>query len=292
MEKTIQIENERMQIEISNVGAEPVLLWDKKQARNVLWRGDPRFWKRHDPILFPNVGKMYRNEFRHQGNLYTTSQHGFARDRVFSCIVREKDKVVHRLVSDDATRENYPFDFALAVIHKLEGNSLWVEWQVTNTGKQPMYFTIGGHPAFSLLKNSLNKDAYELLFPGTESLVYHLIDPQIGNPRPGETQVLTLQDHRLPLSDALFQKDALIFDDGQISEVQLWHQDGTRLVTLNAEGFPNFGIWSVAKAPFVCLEPWIGRTDDAGFKNDISQKPGITKVDPGQCFSSHYTITL
>ena len=59
----------------------------------------------------------------------------------------------------------------------------------------------------------------------------------------------------------MFEKDAMIFDGGQIEEVWLCHKDRTPYVGLKCQGFPSFGIWSVKDAPFVCLEPWMGRCD-------------------------------
>lgn len=292
MDEIRLIENDRMQLEISDVGAEPQTIWDKERKRSALWRGDPRYWKRRAPILFPNVGTNYHNEYRFDGHVYPTSQHGFARDRIFTCVEQSGDRLVHQLVDDDATMESYPFPFMLTVTHRLEGDRIVVEWQVKNTGSGPMYFTIGGHPAFALLKNALDKKNYYLEFPDKTQLTYTLIDPGEGNPLPDNTFVMELDDHRLALSDELFAKDALIFDGGQIETVALYKNDGEPLVRMDAPGFPNFGIWSVEGAPFVCLEPWIGRTDDAGFTGDLSKKPGITQVEAGDEFSASYSITL
>lgn len=292
MEEQVLLTNDRIQIEISSVGAEPLEIWDKKENRNVLWNGNPKYWKRHSPILFPNVGKYYKNEFRYKGVTYSEGQHGFARDRVFECVSHTNVKSVHRLVSDDATREIYPFDFELTVTHTLVDNEIHIGWEVKNTGNGPMYFTIGGHPAFALLREAKDKSDYVVEIPGKDRLIYHLIDPETGNPHHDVMYQLKLKNHQIALSDKLFEKDALIFDNGQIEEAVLKTKEGKTLVTLKAKGFPNFGIWSVPGAPFVCLEPWIGRTDDTGFDGDISEKPGITCVQPGNVFNAGYIIAL
>ncbi len=288
------IENEYLQAEISDVGAEPVFLWDKAARRNVLWRGDAAFWGRHAPVLFPNVGRHFEDTFRHNGQVYSLSQHGFARDRVFTCVAEQPGSLSLRLVSDDATRENYPFPFALTVTYQAVGHQLMTIWQVRNTGKAPMYFTIGGHPAFVLLKNDLAMAHYYLKIEGrgAEGLTVARIDPSAGNPLPGVTEDWPLTDGCLPLTDALFEADAIILDDHQIDRISLMHHDGDRLVTVDAAGFPNFGIWSKPGAPFVCLEPWIGRTDDAGFTGELSEKPGIVALPAGETFEAHYAIEL
>ncbi|WP_455129218.1 aldose 1-epimerase family protein [Pseudoramibacter alactolyticus] len=288
------IENEYLQAEISDVGAEPVFLWDKGARRNVLWRGDDHFWGRHAPVLFPNVGRHFGDVFRHKGQVYSLSQHGFARDRVFTCVAEQSNSLSLQLVSDDATRENYPFPFVLTVTHQAVGHQLVTIWQVRNTGNEPMYFTIGGHPAFVLLKNDLAMDHYYLKIEGSgaEGLTVVRIDPKAGNPLPGVTEDWALTDGRLPLTDALFEADVVILDNHQIDRISLVHNSGDRLVTVDAGGFPNFGIWSKPGAPFVCLEPWVGRTDDAGFTGELSEKPGIITLDAGETFEARYAIEL
>lgn len=63
-------------------------------------------------------------------------------------------------------------------------------------------------------------------------------------------------------------------------------------LSLECEGFTHFGIWSVPGAPFVCLEPWMGRCDDHGFAGEISEKPGILKVEPSGTFQKSYRIKV
>ena len=68
--------------------------------------------------------------------------------------------------------------------------------------------------------------------------------------------------------------------------------DGTPYLTLTSEGFPNFGIWSVPGAPFVCLEPWMGRCDDCGFEKPLSEKANINVLKPDEEFIKSYQITV
>ena len=51
----MKMENERLCIEISEHGAEVTRIYDKKKETELLWEGNPTYWKRHSPILFPNV---------------------------------------------------------------------------------------------------------------------------------------------------------------------------------------------------------------------------------------------
>ena len=77
----MKMENERLCIEISEHGAEVTRIYDKKKKETeLLVEGTyPLSRKRHSPILFPNVGKTYKNKVKINGISYPTSGHGFAK---------------------------------------------------------------------------------------------------------------------------------------------------------------------------------------------------------------------
>lgn len=72
------LENDFLKVTIDDHGAELVSIYDKEKDREVIWQGDPRFWGRHAPVLFPNVGKHYGNHYRIGDKEYASKQHGFA----------------------------------------------------------------------------------------------------------------------------------------------------------------------------------------------------------------------
>ena len=200
------------------------------------------------------------------------------------------------LNSSEETKKKYPFDFKLFINYYLEGKEVKVEWKVENTGNETMYFTIGAHPAFRFAKKDEVKSDYILKFPGKDQLEYILVDKEtedgMGTAIPEETRTLKLENNTYVLNEEIFDNDALILDGTQIEEAWVCHKDGTPYVGMKCEGFPSFGIWSVKDAPFVCLEPWMGRCDDRGFNKEISQKNNINKVEPGKEFLKAYTIIV
>ena len=288
----VKLENEFLCVEIAEMGAEVTRIYDKTEDNEILWEGNPVYWKRHSPVLFPNVGKTYKNRVLINGTQYPTSQHGFARDNVFTCIEAANERASFMFRSSEETKEVYPFDFELHINYKLNKKELTVEWQVKNCGDETMYFTIGGHPAFRFAKPEETKADYVLKVPGKEKLEYVLIDISCGCANVDEVHTLQLSEETYPLSDELFAKDALVVDNGQIEEAWLCHKDGTPYVGVRSEGFPNYGIWSVEGAPFVCLEPWMGRCDNAGFNAELSEKPNVNKVEAGEKFIKDYTIVV
>ena len=288
----VKLENEFLCVEIAEMGAEVTRIYDKTEDNEILWEGNPVYWKRHSPVLFPNVGKTYKNRVLINGTQYPTSQHGFARDNVFTCIEAANEKASFMFRSSEETKEVYPFDFELHINYKLNKKELTVEWQVKNCGDETMYFTIGGHPAFRFAKPEETKADYVLKVPGKEKLEYVLIDISCGCANVDEVHTLQLSEETYPLSDELFAKDALVVDNGQIEEAWLCHKDGTPYVGVRSAGFPNYGIWSVEGAPFVCLEPWMGRCDNVGFNAELSEKPNVNKVEAGEKFIKDYTIVV
>lgn len=286
------LENEFLKVKIDDHGAELVSIWDKEKAREIMWQADPAFWKRHAPVLFPNVGRHYHDCYRINGTEYPSKQHGFARDTDFVCVDSTADSVTHQMKSDASTRETYPFDFILRIKHILEGRKLTVCWKVVNDSDSVMYFTIGGHPAFNVpvLPDTRQSD-YRLTFDRQNELTYYLLDPASGTVNGEETRTLPLENGTCVIDEHMFDHDALVFDN-QITRAGIALPDGTPYLELCCEGFPNFGIWAAPGAPFVCLEPWAGRCDNCGFEGDLSEKPFINTLEPDEMFEKTYSIQV
>lgn len=288
------LENEMLRIKIEDHGAELSEIYDKEKKRQVLWQADPAHWKRHAPVLFPNVGRYYKDCCLIGGRSYHSGQHGFARDMDFVCTRETSSSVTHLLSSSEATREIYPFSFELYITHELRGREITVSWKVVSKDSETMYFTIGGHPAFCVpVLPDTSRDQYLLTFSGQKELTYCLLDLSSGTALPDQTRTLALTEGVCPIGRHMFDNDALIFDDGQITKAGIALPDGTPYVELTCDGFPSFGIWSSsADAPFVCLEPWMGRCDNYGFEEELSRKPGINCLESGGVFEKSYGISI
>lgn len=288
----MKLENEFLCVEIKEVGAEVTRIYDKRNNTEILWNGDAKFWKRHSPILFPNVGKAWKNTILIDGVQYPASQHGFARDTRFECAEVSEDFAVFRMESTKETKKRYPYEFELSVSYCLNGRELEVGWQVKNCTDGNMYFTIGAHPAFAFAEEGEVKADYCLKFPGKEKLDYVKLDLATGTVIPAQAYPMELRDGYHPLNEEMFEIDTFVFDGGQIEEAWLCKKDGIPYVGVRCAGFPNFGIWSPAGAPFVCLEPWCGRCDNQGFEGDISEKTGVNSLKAGDIFEKKYQIIV
>ena len=286
------LENEFLQIAVDDAGAELSRVYDKVLGCERLWNADPAIWNRHAPILFPFVGKLTDGKYRVGGKEYPMkTQHGFARDSVFACVEETENAVTHCLVSSEATKALYPCDFRLFVRHSLsaaEPRTLLVQWTVENAGGEEMLFSIGGHPAFLPPAGAAKEDCF-LLFPGKDELCYIQASPA--------GYALVNERHRLPLNEgrAAYQADipgTWIFEDGQIRKVCLAGPDGKPYVSMDCAQFPMLAVWANPKGPFVCLEPWFGRTDDEGFAGEIGEKKGIQRLAAGEKREISYAVTF
>lgn len=279
-----------MNISVSKKGAE--LQSIVANSREYLWQGDPEFWGRRAPILFPIVGKLADDKLRINGHEYTMKQHCFARDTEF---VESNGWYV--LV--EKGRDNYPYAYELAVKYLIEGNMLICNWQVTNRGEETMYFQIGAHPAFLLPDFDANDVLhgfirfYDKKGNTISPLVHHYLN---GGLRCAYETPLALNNCEglLALNDKTFENDALLVEGGQVASAALLDKYGHEVLRVSCPQADAFGLWAPNKpgCPFVCIEPWCGIADNAGFEGDISERDCIHSLEPGKNFEFCYSITL
>lgn len=282
------LKNNQIAVTISDAGAEIVSVI--KDGAQYIWHGDPAFWGRHAPVLFPIVGSLKDKTFIHQGKSYMMNQHGFARDTVFSLVSQTEDTLWFEMTSSPETVEKYPFEFKLAVGYTLTGTTVKVMWKVTNTGSETMYFSIGAHPAFSCPLHSDEKQSdYYLDFHTDHDLTTSVIGE--GGLIAAYDQPVCLDHGLLPIHDHLFDNDALIIEHHQTQKVSLLTPDKKPYVTVTFDA-PLFGVWSpVGKhAPFVCIEPWYGRCDAHDFNGELKDRVYGNTLETGCSFDADYTI--
>ncbi|HLX91776.1 MAG TPA: hypothetical protein VKR32_08845, partial [Puia sp.] len=58
-----ELENEHIKVEVAAKGAELQSVYHKIFGLEYLWRGDPSFWSKKSPILFPIVGTLKNDQF-------------------------------------------------------------------------------------------------------------------------------------------------------------------------------------------------------------------------------------
>lgn len=292
MSSIIFLENEFLKASFKLVGAELCSLIDKKSGLEHVWQANKEVWGRHAPILFPIVGQVENNQYRIGDQTYTLSQHGFARDFLFEIKEQGATKVVFSLQSDEDSLKLYPYQFELLVSYSLEAKQLKIQYEVINTDRQTIYFSIGAHPGFVCPFSTEERfDDYELKFERKETAKRLLFAKGLLS---GEKSDYLQNEDTIPLSRSLFENDAIIFEALTSNWVDLKSKKSKRTLRFHFEGFPLLAFWTKpgGKAPFLCIEPWFGIADVRGANKDYREKDFIEKLDLGKKFNCTYTVEL
>lgn len=274
---SVTLENDHLRVRVKEKGAELTNVENKSTKLEYMWSGDPAFWGKISPILFPIVGALKDDTFLYSGASYELTRHGFARDMVFHLTEQRSDYITFQLLSNTSTRTKYPFDFELKVSYRLIDDFLEVTYGVVNSGDTAMYFSIGAHPAFKVpLVDGTDYEAHYLLFQHKESAPRWPIDPKgliMDRPIPLLENTSTLK-----LSHDLFKQDALVFKNLRSQQVSLKSKSHNNGVDFYFQGFPYLGIWSAKNSDFVCIEPWCGIADSVLHDQKLITKEGIMEL--------------
>ncbi len=293
---TYTLKNEHLTIEMKELGAELTSIFDHNTNTQYLWNADPKFWKRHAPILFPIVGSLKNKTYTYQGQTYPSLQHGFARDMEFKIVNKTENEIWFLLEPTDETRRIYPFEFLLELGYRLEERKITCFWRVTNRSNSTMHFSIGGHPAFYCPLDTIEEQSEYYISFDTEVPVRYLLVDENGyaNKKPQNEQNILTTDHGiLPIISNMFDYDALIIEDHQCHKVSLLDPGKIPYVTVTFDA-PLFGLWSPAKknAPFICIEPWYGRCDASDFNGTLEEREYSNSLEPGEIFKAEYSIAI
>ena len=285
------IESRLLKATIHPKGAELTSLQHKENGLDYLWDGNPAFWGKHSPVLFPIVGTLKENTYFHQDKGYQLPRHGFARDQPFAVESSAFDSITFLLKDNETTAAVYPFPFEFRMLYTAVDDSLGVTYKVTNTGKDPMYFSVGAHPAFRVpVEPGISYNDYYLQFDQQETAGRWPIDPN-GLIEASDIPLLENAD-RIPLTKELFRKDALVFKQLQSTSLSLRSDKSTHGLTMDFPGFPYLGIWAEKDADFVCIEPWCGIADSVTADQLLSHKEGINKLEAGETFTRTWTVKI
>ena len=288
---TTIIENDQLRIAIKAHGAELDSIYQKEHQLEYLWSGDSAYWGKKSPVLFPIVGTLKNNSYTFKGGKYALSRHGFARDRAFELENQTADSAVFLLKSDAESFKNYPFHFEFRLHYALKINELCVTYDVKNMGNEPMYFSVGGHPAFQVpLVEGTTYEDYFIQLNETETFGRYLLSK--------EGLIETIPNaflnnsNNIPLKYALFYEDAIVLKHIKSNSMAILSDKTLHGLRMIFEGFPYFGIWAAKNAPFVCLEPWCGIADMVNTTQELTEKEGINKLEKGEQFEKTWRLEI
>lgn len=285
------LENNRFKVVLDSMGAEIKSVWDKQLELEHMWSGDPAYWGKTAPFLFPFIGKLEKERFIYEGKVFPADKHGFGQRVEYEVTEQTADRICFRIRDTDATREKYPFSFALEIVYILQADGIREDWSVKNTGDKPMYFSVGGHAAFACpplrqgVKGGRVGQKIRLYGVGekTELRSLRLNDRGVITE---EFWLVKLDKGCFEITEGLFDGDALIFDRAGITAAALCDAQDREYVRVECDA-PVWGIWSHpdSGAGYVCLEPWYGICDYAGYEGELSERPHTQELSPGETWN-------
>ena len=280
----ITLSNDVISAQINTLGAE---LCSLKNANNreSIWEGNPTYWGKHSPVLFPIVGTLKNNTYNHNNKEYQLTRHGFARDMEFELVGKTSSSASFSIQSNSATLANYPFQFELQIQYIIVHSTLEITYTVINKDTTAIPFSIGAHPAFALPGNFEN---YSLEFEKEEPLEYTLLDNDLVST---QTETIATHSNFVPLTYKLFEKDALIFKKLQSNSLTIYDKEKP-LLKVHFENFPNLGIWTKVGAPFICIEPWFGYSDTIESNGNLFEKEGVIVLEANDTFQTKFSLEI
>jgi galactose mutarotase-like enzyme len=286
----VTVRSPELSAEVDPLGAQLSVLRDRA-GRNLLWHGDPAFWAGRAPILFPIVGTLAEGRYRLGERSYALGRHGFARGKVFETVSTTSSSALLRLREDASTLAVYPFRFELDVSFTVEGATLSVVASVRNTGEEELPASRGFHPGFLWpLPSSAARHSHFLEFEADEPAPVRRLDA--AGLVSSQLHPTPIANRRLTLHDDLFREDVLILDQVRSRSVIYDSPDGGPRIEIRFPDACHLGVWTKPGAPFLCIEPWHGLSDPAGFAGDFREKPGVFRVAPGGSKTLGMSITV
>ena len=287
------LQNTDIICEMDTHGAELKSIKEKKTGREYLWNADAKYWNRTSPVLFPFVGAVKDKKYSYGGRTYNIGQHGFARDMEFAIKNSSETEILFELRESEETMARYPFKFHLNIGYRIEKRSVTVLWKVKNTNDGVLYFSIGAHPGFMLPQG--DKASFRL-FDGNGIPVNSIKNRIFGEGGcvTDKIQVIDTPNGKLPITEHLFDGDALVIEDNQLGKIEIISEKSDKPMVSVMFTSPLVGLWSPPhkNAPFVCIEPWYGRCDKENFDGELSEREYEQILGANEEFNVSYKISI
>lgn len=279
------IESELLICTIESNGAEIRSLRNKATGVEYIWQINKSIWGSSSPVLFPAIGKIKEEKVIFNGKEYAMPKHGIVRNNnLLSFEQYGVSSCAFILTSSEKTLKQYPFKFSFTVEFSLIEKRLIMIYKVENRDSVPMQFACGGHTAYACpLGENIKLSDYVIEFPtqldlktsklGASGLLSHL------------NHKIESNEKIIPLSDTLFNEDALIFSDIECDWIRLRKKNEKKGIVVRFTGYPHLALWSKPLADYVCIEPWLGLPDREDESIDLTQKPTYKTIEPDTKFS-------
>ncbi|NQZ28941.1 MAG: hypothetical protein HRT98_00995 [Mycoplasmatales bacterium] len=263
----MKLNNENIEIELNN-NAEVKSI--KFKGMETLYQANES-WKKQFPIIFPSLG--FSKGFEYKDKKYDMPKHGFWKELDWQTFFENGEMLsVATLINP----EKFPFIMDITQRIGLDGNSLYINYELTNLSKDDAFFQFGIHPAFKIQDSSYIKNIPET----------NIINMD------GNLEEKQISIEKFPLNTLGFGKDydTLIAKNIEKKKISLITNDYTINFLFDS---PHLQIWKPKEDNFVCIEPWYG-TNDSWYNapTDITKKDGIIELKRGMTWSATFEVAF
>ncbi|MGL4982961.1 MAG: aldose 1-epimerase family protein [Treponemataceae bacterium] len=286
----IVLQNQLASVRINPVGSELCSFYDKSIKCEYIWQ-QGEFWKKSAPILFPIIGTLKNNSFMYEGKKYLLEKHGFAYKQNFEVAYLSETEVIFTLTSSEETKKKYPFDFELSIHWTLTEKTLHSDCTVKNTDQKDMFFSFGFHPAFTLcFDETQGIDSMSLCLEEDDQWI------STAGVNSDATHYPRIKDYgkkELALTQTIFDEDAIICENLKSHSLIIKSCLHNHFVKTSwSNNLDILAVWSMPKAPFVCIEPWAGICDIENADGILQNKKGIRKLQANRSEVFSFTATI
>lgn len=288
----ITIKNENYIVTINENGA--TLDSIKYKGKEYLWQGDKLSWEGKDVAIFPFVARLKDGYYTHEDKVYELKTHGIIRYSTLNVESISENKAVLSLAYSEKTLKCYPYKFKFSATFSLEKDMLEVEYMVENLDNKPIFFGLGGHPAFNIPFSRTEEgddiSQNKLVFNKTYDIDTYTLDEK--------GCFITGKDHfattnTIELSKELFKEyKTLMLKSEGLNELVLQTKDQEK-IEFKYSGADILAIWSSeVYGGYVCLEPWTSTPDNLSPQREIENKDTLVKLSQNNSYKLNYSIKI
>lgn len=289
--ESFTIKSDILKVNITKKGAE-ICSIQNNEGDEYMWDANPAIWNSYAPVLFPIIGGLKNGKYTFEGKEYIIPKHGFIRNNENLIVTNHSENsITFQYKYTEETLKIYPFKFEFNITYSVNDAVISISHKIVNNGDNTMYFSLGGHPAFKCpLTGYENYDDYFLKFEEKENCNTYLLNNE--GLLSEETRPLLNKSDSLFLEHSLFNMDALILKDLKSRKVTLSHKTKGPVLSVAFIDFEYLGIWAKPDGDFICIEPWLGITDNENTDSDFTNKEGILTLNPNSDFQASFSITI
>ena len=173
--------------------------------------------------------------------------------------------------------------------YTLRGDSLAVDYEVSNLQDTPLYCSVGAHEGYACPGGIEN---YEIVFdqPEGAALKSSVLS---GNLLTHDTIDLPLDAQgALALKYSDFAVDAQVFLTLKSRAVTLREKGGAPKIRVSFDGLDYLLLWTKPGAPYICIEPWANHPDFADSAKQLPAMPGVLAIAARQKAVRTHVITV